>query len=303
VLPVLGQQREREVLGEPVHPPRLRHRLEAAHEQATDLFAHVDPAVGVAEHGELARHPGHGLGDDVEMLGGVQRHVDARHPAQLASPHPRAVHHRVARDITVIGADARRRAVLPMDAGHGHVLDEGGAALARAFRQGQRGVDRIRPPVPRDPHGAGQVVGAHQRPEAAGVARRDHLDLDAEALGHRRATLQLDQPLLRPRDADAARAPESRGLSRLRFELLVEHGAVAREAGEVVAGAELADEARRMPRGAAGEVATLEEHDVAPPELRQVIRDAASDDPASDDDGARVRRNRAGHRRTIAHRK
>src|SRR5438876_4942017 len=106
-----------------------------------------------------------------------------------------------------------------------------------------------------------------------------------------------------PRDADAARAPESRGLSRLRFELLVEHGAVAREAGEVVAGAELADEARRMPRGAAGEVATLEEHDVAPPELRQVIRDAASDDPASDDDGARVRRNRAGHRRTIAHRK
>src|SRR3989442_3580665 len=43
-------------------------------------------------------------------------------------------------------------------------------------------------------------------------------------------TLFRSQPLLRPRDADAARAPESRGLSRLRFELLVEHGAVAREA-------------------------------------------------------------------------
>src|SRR5256885_13174894 len=47
------------------------------------------------------------------------------------------------------------------------------------------------------------------------------------------------------------------------------------EAREVVAGAQLAHEARRMPGGAAGEVAALEKHDVAPPELRQMIRDAA----------------------------
>src|SRR3989442_8980086 len=89
-------------------------------------------------------------------------------------------------------------------------------------------------------------------------------------------TLFRSQPLLRPRDADAARAPESRGLSRLRFELLVEHGAVAREAGEVVAGAELADEARPMPPGAAGEGATPEEPQFAPPQLPPGICDAAS---------------------------
>ena len=167
VLPVLRQQRELEVDRDAVHPPRLGHGLEAAHEQAADLLPHVDVAVGVAQHGEIARDAGHRLGDDVEVLGGVQRHVDAGHPPDLAPPHAGAVHDHLAGDVAAVGADAGGGAARPPHARHGDVLDDGGAAQARAPRQRQRGVDRVRPPVAGDPHGAGQVVGPHQGPEAA----------------------------------------------------------------------------------------------------------------------------------------
>src|SRR5262249_57130990 len=133
-----------------------------------------------------------------------------------------------------------------------------------------------------------------------GLAGGDQLDLHAEALGHRRPALELDQALARPRHADTAAAPEARGLSGLRFEALVEDGSIAGEPGQVVARAELADEPRRVPGGATGEIATLEQHDLAPPEHGQGVSDATTHHAAPADDDARVRRNRAGHPPTIS---
>ena len=53
VLPVLGEEREREVGGDAVHAPGLRDRFEAAHEQPADFFTHVDIAVGVAQYRQI----------------------------------------------------------------------------------------------------------------------------------------------------------------------------------------------------------------------------------------------------------
>ncbi|MNY71813.1 hypothetical protein D3C86_2102410 [compost metagenome] len=54
--------------------------------------------------------------------------------------------------------------------------------------------------------------------------------------------------------------------------------------------AQLPDEARRMPGGAAAELALLEQHDVGPAEFCQMISDRAADDAAADDDDACLRR-------------
>jgi hypothetical protein len=302
VLPVIGQQREREILGHAVHAPRLGHRLEATHEQPADLLAHVDVAVGVTEHRQVAAHAVQRLGDDVEVLGGVQRHVDAGHAADVAPPQAGAVHHDLTRDVAVIRAHAGHDVAVARDTGDGHILDDRRAALSRALGERERGVDRVRAPVARDPHRAGEVIGAHERPEPSGFTRRDDFDVDAEAFRHRRAALELGHALGRPRHADAAGPPEARGLAGLGLELFVEDGAVARETREIVAGAQLADEARGVPRRAARELPTLQHDHVAPAELGQVIRHAAADDPPADDHEARVRRERPGHRRTIAHR-
>ena len=290
VIPVFRQQREREVVRDAAHAPRLRDGLEAAHQQAADFLAHVDVAVGIAQHRQVRRHAGHRLGDDVEVLGGVQRHRDAGEPSELARPHPRAVHDDVARDVARRRAHARDGAVADVDAGDRGVLEDRRAAEPRALREGERGVDRIRASVARQPEPAHEIVGADERPAPARFLRRDHFHLDAEAARHRREALQLVHALGGAREAHAAGTAEARRLPRLRFERLVEVGAVLRELRQVLRRAELADEPGRVPRGAAGDVATLEEHDVAPAELRQVIRDAAAGDPAADHDDTRVGR-------------
>src|SRR5262249_57734104 len=103
-----------------------------------------------------------------------------------------------------------------------------------------------------------------QRPETSGLARRDDLDVDAEAARHGGAALELDQPLGSARHADAAAAAEARRLPGLRLQLLVEHGAVAGQPREVVARAELADESPRLPPPGAGEGAAAGQDAHAP---------------------------------------
>src|SRR5262249_56648467 len=46
LVPILRQELELEMLGNAAHAPGLRHRLEAAHEQAADLLLVIDEAVG-----------------------------------------------------------------------------------------------------------------------------------------------------------------------------------------------------------------------------------------------------------------
>src|SRR5207302_924452 len=65
--------------------------------------------------------------------------------------------------------------------------------------------------------------------------------------------------------------------------LLVQLDRVAQQPHQVVARVELRAEARRMPRGATRQLRLLEEDDVVPAEFRQVIREAAAGDSASDD--------------------
>ena len=296
VLPVLGQEREGEVGGDALHAPRLRHRLEAAHEQTADFLAHVDVAVGVAEHRQVRRHSGHGLGDDVEVLRGVKRHRDARHSPDLARPHPGAVHHDLARYVATGRPHARDAAVLHADRGHAGVLEDGRPALPRAASQRERRVDGIGAPVAWQPQGAHEVVDANERPAAARLRGRDDLHVDVEAARHGGEALELVHALPRPREAHAAGTPEARGLARLRLEPLVEIGAVLREPREVLRRAKLADEPGRVPGRATGDVAPLQQEHVAPAQLREVVGDAAAGDAAANHHDPRVRRERARHR-------
>ena len=295
VLPVLGQQREREVSGDPVGPPRLGLGLEAAHEQTTDLLPHVDVPVGVAQHRKIGRHPGHGLGHDVEVLGGVQRHRDPGHVTDLARPHARAVHHDLARHVAAGGTHAGHAIVLHANARHRRVLEDRRPALARALGQRERGVDGIRAPVARQPQGTDQIIRAHQRPAAPRLGRCDDFHVDPEASRHRGQPLQLVHALSGSRHAHAAGTAKAGRLAGLGFQSLVQLGPVLGELGEVLGGAKLSHEPRRVPGRSAGDVAPLQQQHVAPAKLGQVIGNATPGDAAADHDHSRVRGKRAGH--------
>ncbi len=103
---VFGQRVEAEALGDALHAPRLRHRLEATHEQLARVFLVVGAFVLHAQHRQVARQAVDGLGDDVEVLGGVQGHGHADVGRQAVRPHAGAEHHGVRCNVAGFGFDA-----------------------------------------------------------------------------------------------------------------------------------------------------------------------------------------------------
>ena len=194
---VLGQRVEAEVLGDAVHAPGLGHGLEGADQQLAGVLLVVGALVGDPQHRQVARQLGHRLGDDVEVLGRVQRHDDADRGRQLARPHAGGEHDGV-------GARSGPRSVITP------------TALPCSTRMRSTFTSStIRAPRWRAPLAKAWVVsiglacpslGRNTPPttsptSSSGIARLDlgrpdHLDREAEALGHRGAALQLLEALV-----------------------------------------------------------------------------------------------------------
>jgi len=178
---------------------------------------------------------------NVEVLGGVQRHRDARHAPDLARPDPAqfTTNSQVTSPAAVFTPATRPFSTR--------------IAVTAVF-------SRIVAPPCRAPRASASVVSigwcvrrgaatgprpdrrAHERPAAPRLRGRDDLDVHVEAARHRGETLQLVHALPIPREAHAAGAAEAGGLPGLRLEPLVEIGAVLGEPGEILRRAKLADE-------------------------------------------------------------
>ncbi len=302
LIPILGQQLEFEPVRNRRHVPRFGYRLEAAHHQAADLFLVIDEAVGIAHHRQVAVDAGDRPGDDVEMLGREQRHIDAGELAEFTRPLSRAIDHALAADLAfaVLAAIAHAddTAALDDDAAHRRAFDDARAAHAGTLGQRLGQVGRIRLAVAGYPDRAAQVVGAKQRIDLSRFAGRDEFEVDAEAFGARHLALQQLQPLRCPCDVETAALLPSGRKPGFLLKRRVELDTVAAHPRRVARRAKLADQARGVPGRAAGQLALLEQHDVAAAELGQVIGDRRAGDAAADDHDPRLRRNTRGHRRS-----
>ena len=116
--------------------------------------------------------------------------------------------------------------------------------------------------------------------------RRNLAHVDVEGAGQRGLAVDLVLALLGQRHRDRADLPHAGADAGLGLQLDVEVGRIFRQPRHVLRAAQLADQAGRMPGGAAGQLLALEQHDVGPAELGQVIGDRTAGDAAADDDGA-----------------
>src|SRR5262249_8963831 len=196
-------------------------------------------------------------------------------------------------DLTTRRLDSRGGAVAPEDRRHRRLLEDAHAAALGTLGERLRRVDRVGLPVLGKKDRADDVARLDQRVERRRLLRRQHLDLEAEAARHRGAAAQLLEALLRTGDAERTHLLEAGGLAGLLAEGAIEVGGVLCEARQVVRGAQLADQAGGVPGGAAGELAALQQHDVAAVPPRQMIGEAATDDAAADDDDPSLSRKRA----------
>ncbi len=283
VIPVLLEQLELERVGQRVgRDPRLGHRLETADQQAADLFLHVDVAVLVTQHGKVPVHPVDLVGDHVEVLGRVQRHGHPAHHAARLGPLAGAVDHEFGLDVALAGADAGDSAAVAQDAGDPGSLADGDALVAGAAGQREGQVGRVGLAIAGEPDGSLEVVGAHDRVELARPFRADQLALKLEGLGGGGGPLQVGHPVRRAGHGDTTAPPEAGAQAGLGLQPVVQLGGVPDQAGAVLRGAQLADQAGRVPGGAAGQLALLEQQDVGPAQVAQVVGDAGADHAPAD---------------------
>ena len=223
------------------------------------------------------------------MRVGDDRHVDADHAPDLGRVHAAGVDHDVGADRALVGDDLVHPAVLEHDLDHLRPLLDVGAAQPRAVGQRERQLAGIEVAVLRDVGGGQHAVGAHRREQLLRLPGRHDLDRQAEALRPPRLALDLLVPGLRRCQPQAAQLVPAGILAGLLGQLGVEADRVLHHLGQADGRAQLADQAGRVPRRAVGQPVLLDQDDVRPAQLGEVVEDAAAADAASDDNSSGLR--------------
>ena len=135
LIPVFIQQFKAKGGWNRIDLPRFCLRLEAAHDQAANFFLVINVAIGVAHHRQHRMRTSNRAGDDIEMFGGIKRHVYAGKSAKLPRPLPATIDHHLALNVTLCGAHADGAAAFNDDVNHLGIFNNANAAVPRAFRQ------------------------------------------------------------------------------------------------------------------------------------------------------------------------
>ena len=125
-------------------------------------------------------------------------------------------------------------------------------------------------------------VEVAERPEVADLVGADQLEGDADGVSRAAVVAVFVHPLLVGGEPEVAGAMEAHRLPGLFLQLLIEVDRVLVQLADAVAHVEERQQPGRVPGGACGELGLLDQHDVGPAELRQMVEHAAADDAAAD---------------------
>src|SRR5690606_35424542 len=103
------------------------------------------------------------------------------------------------------------------------------------------------------------------------LGRRQELHLQSEGLGHRGSALEFLQALVRQGHAQRAALAKAGFLARLGAQIYVEFSRILCEPSQVESGSELPDQTGRVPGGTARQLLSLQQNDIGPAELGEVI--------------------------------
>ena len=276
--------------------PNLRFLLIGAENEAVALLPAIPALLRVADDGELGRacllpfgNGRHGIGDEVLVQNGHGWHVDAHHGADLEAPGARGIDDVQRAEDAVLRLD-QPAAIFAANCQHRIVaLDHCAMPLGHSCHRvgGEGGIDV---PVIGLIDAAQEAVQSRQRMEFGDAVPVDDFKRVAGELGKARDMAELVHAVRVARDAHRAGAVEAAALAGLlRQDVAVEpHRCGAQFLDGRVVG-EMGAQARRMPGGTVGEVILLDQHDIAPARLGEVIEQRAAHGAATDDHHIHVR--------------
>ena len=277
-----------EVGRDTVERPGSRIALVAAHAQAADLLAEVDEVVGVAELREAGMDALDRLGEEVLVGHRDDRNGHADQPGDLRGEHPAGVHHHVGADLRAVARVFDRHAGDPAairaDGDDRRLRADPGATLPGAGGQGVGEPRRIQPAIGRQVQRTEHALGRHEREAVLRLLGRDQVERQAECLRPAGLAAELIEPLGRGRQAERADLMPRGVHAGLGRQTPVQVGPVHHHLRERHRAPELAHEPGGMERRARGQLGAVDQDDLAPAELGQVVGDRGPADTAADDD-------------------
>jgi hypothetical protein len=169
----------------------------------------------------------------------------------------------------------------------GDALDDPDAELLGAAGQGHGEVDRVDPPIAGHIEAREQVVGLGQRELLGDLARADLVDLQALSALERGDPAVFVQSARVGGGLDEPDRLEPGGQAGLGLQPGVEIAAVEPDRRRGVRRrAETRHQPGRVPGRAGGEPVALQDDDVGPAQVGQVVGDRRADDSPADDDDA-----------------
>ena len=202
-------------------------------------------------------------------------------------------------DRALVGVHADSSAVGGADAPHRYALKDPDALLLGHGGQGHSGVDRRGLAIAGQPHATDDPLGVEQRVAPAEVLGGDHVHVHVEGVSHAGAPDEFLHSFRVVGHAERSDLPETGGVTHLVLEGVVQLSRVGGQTGHVVGGPEAANEASRVPGGAAGQRVALQQDHVVPAQFSKVVGHAGADYATTDDDDLGPIGDLLGHRRRL----
>ena len=233
----------------------------------------------------------------------VKRQIHTNGQTELTGPHAAGEHDPFSADFLPTFQAHPGDPLASMRTGHfqqrGHAcsVKEGSSVSHGAFGESHRAFAGYHSSIAGQIDCPQHILHLNERPELLSFLGTNEMGLDPEHLRHRGGPTELGHALRVGPECQAGGTNPSHVMTRLLGQLGVKLGRVFVDLGHAVAGAQLPDHAGRMPSGAATEQALLQQHDILPARLGQMVGHRTAHNAPSDNDYTGSRRRRSKRQR------
>ena len=237
-----------------LHGPRFRNRLKSPKEHFARILFIIRTFIGHAQHRHLAQ-PLNRLTDDIKMLAGLERNINAQHPPNLMAPHATTIDHILACDgaafalliLPLHRCDPATRACYTHGFG---LLKHLRTHLTRALGQSQRDIGRIALAIQRQPNSTGHPINIEMLVFCFNLRGGDFFDIHPKGPCHSRLTINFLPALFGQSHSNRTAAFEPSGNAGFRFQIAIKFLAVFRQFRHIGRRPKLRNQARCVPCGA-----------------------------------------------------
>ena len=256
--------------------------------QTLALLAQVIFAIAVRNRRQPpvhARDLCNGFGHEILVLCRLQWQLDTGQCCDLASPQSGGVHDPPGRNITLCCAHDPRAVGLLFGACDRAKPDDLSPVLPRARRIGIGHARGVHIAARWFIHDAADAIKIHQRMQRFGLGPADLMKIQAVILGFGGLQPQLMLARLCLRQIQRSGLEHAAALPCLGLKRVIQIHRIVLDARDVVVIVQPVNVGRRMPCRPRRQFITLQQHNIRPAQLGQVVQDGAADNAASDDDG------------------